>query len=321
MTVDAFVDARFEGWTELEALLASAGRRPERLGSTKLRRLGALYRAAAADLAIARRRWPSEPVVNRLEDLVARARLVVYGRTTRAISMRSFFVSGYWRRVVQRPGLLAVSALLLFAPAGLTALWGHDDPVAASELVPGGLRTAGPDDGGDLGLASNEQAAMSSQIMTNNIGVTFAAFAGGITAGVATTAILVFNGALLGAVAGISLANGNGGRFVELVSAHGVLELSCIVVAGAAGLRVGGALIDPGTRPRGAAVADAARAAAELALGTAPWLVVAGLVEGFVTPKAIGPGGAAAVGFTLGAIFWALVLVRGRATGPLSTSS
>jgi uncharacterized membrane protein SpoIIM required for sporulation len=102
---------------------------------------------------------------------------------------------------------------------------------------------------------------------------------------------------------------------VELVTPHGVLELSCIVVAGAAGLRMGWSLIDPGRRRRGQALAEEARAAAELALGTAPWLVLAGLVEGFVTPAGIGLGPALAVGFALGAVYWGLAWRRGRA-GP-----
>ena len=95
------------------------------------------------------------------------------------------------------------------------------------------------------------------------------------------------------------------------VTAHGVLELSCIVVAGAAGLRMGWALIDPGNRTRGEALRTEARAAVEIILGTAPWLVLAGLVEGFVTPAGTGLDAVVAVGLSLGAIYWGLVLWRG----------
>jgi uncharacterized membrane protein SpoIIM required for sporulation len=91
-----------------------------------------------------------------------------------------------------------------------------------------------------------------------------------------------------------------------------VLELSCIVVAGAAGLRMGWALIDPGRISRSTALVAEARQAAELAIGTAPWLVLAGLVEGFVTPSGLGVPGALVVGFSLGVLYWALVMVRGR---------
>jgi hypothetical protein len=91
-----------------------------------------------------------------------------------------------------------------------------------------------------------------------------------------------------------------------------VLELSCIVVAGAAGLRLGWAIVHPGHRTRGAALRDEARATIEMVLGTAGWLVVAGLVEGFVTPAGVGFGAVLVIGIGLGALFWGLVLWRGR---------
>jgi uncharacterized membrane protein SpoIIM required for sporulation len=117
---------------------------------------------------------------------------------------------------------------------------------------------------------------------------------------------------LLGAVGGLSLHNGHGSAFVTLVVAHGVLELSCIVVAGAAGLRVGQALVSPGRRTRGTALMKEARAAIELVIGTAPWLVVAGLIEGFITPAGYGLGVNLAVGLIVGGTYWLLVVVRGR---------
>jgi uncharacterized membrane protein SpoIIM required for sporulation len=120
---------------------------------------------------------------------------------------------------------------------------------------------------------------------------------------------------LLGAVAGLAWGAGNGRPFAELVVAHGVLELSCIVVAGAAGLRLGWSLIDPGRLPRSLAVRQEARRAVLIALGTAPWLIVAGLVEGFLTPSGLGLANAIGIGVTLGVVFWGLVLWRGGLTG------
>lgn len=318
MTVDRFVAERSDAWAELDVLLRDARTRPERLGPARLRRLGALYRAAAADLATIRRRWPSEPEVGRLEDLVGRGRLAVYGRTSRRGSAWSFISRRYWQRVAERPALLLVAALMLFVPTALATVWGLDDPVAASQLVPGALGRASEPrpEGTDLGLAGDEQASFSAEIMTNNIRVAFFALAGGITAGIATTAVLVFNGAMLGAVAGIMFGGGGGSTFVQLIIPHGVLELSCIVVAGTAGLRVGMAVIDPGDRRRSLALVDASRAATEIALGTALWLVVAGLVEGFVTPRGIGNALALFVGLGLAALYWALVVARGFRGGP-----
>lgn len=314
MTVDRFASERSSEWSELDSLLRAAKARPERLGADSVRRLGALYRAAAADLATARRRWPGDPAVLRLEDLVGRARIAVYGRSTRRDSVRSFFSQRYWTRVREAPLALALSALLLFVPMALAAVWAHEDPLVATRIVPSSL-ASGDDEAGIGPLAPNEKASFSAGIMTNNIRVTFLALAGGVTAGVVTGLALIFNGLVIGALGGALLLVGSGPKFLELVAPHGVLELSCIVVAGAAGLRIGAAVIAPGDRPRTAAIVDAARAATELALGTAPWLVVAGIIEGFVTPEEVGLGPALVVGVAFGAIYWALVLLRGeRAT-------
>jgi len=309
-----FLEQRRARWGELDALVGQAGRRAESLGPDGVRRLGALYRASAADLALARRRFAGDPAVARLEALVTRARPLVYDRARRGGSVVEFATTGYWRRVRERPGLLLISALLLFGPWVLASVWAVRDPGAASGVVPSEYRSVTePRRGTDLGLSTDEQAAFSSEIFTNNIRVTIVAFAGGIAAGLGTAALLVYQGMLFGAITGLSIWAGNGRFFFELVTAHGVLELSCVIVASAAGLRMGWALVSPGHRRRGVALAAEARVAVEIVLGTAPWLVVAGLVEGFITPRGLGLGPVIVIGVTLGAVYWGLVLWRGRA--------
>lgn len=313
--LDAFVADRSPSWTELEEMVSRAGRRPERLGADGVRRLGATYRSVVADLALARRRFPGDPVVVRLEHLVDRARHTVYTSGSERGAILDFVTTGYWRRIAERPLPLVVAALLLFGPALLAGFWAWRDPGPAAGLVPAQYRTVTEprDPGEDLGLAADEQAAMAGQVLTNNIRVAMLAFAGGILAGLGTALVLMQNGVLLGAVTGLAVGAGNGKPFFELVTAHGVLEMSCIVVAGAAGLRIGWAIVEPGYRPRGDALREEARVAIQLVLGTAVWLVVAGLVEGFVTPAGMGLGAVLTVGWALGALFWGLVLWRGRA--------
>lgn len=316
MTREHFVRDRADTWRELEGLVTSAGRRPRRLGPESILRLGALYRSAAADLALGRARFPGDPDVARLEDLVGRARHLVYAAPDRRLSFLRFLTTGYWRLVAERPVLLAVSAVLLFAPAVLAGGWAVNDPGAAGGLVPEEFQsvTEPRTEDTDLGLSPAEEAGFSAEIFTNNIRVTFIAFAGGITAGIVTAAVLLFNGTFLGAIFGLSWGVGSIRPLLELVAPHGVLELSCIVVAGAAGLRLGWSIIDPGRRTRAESVVREAQRAVLVALGTAPWLVLAGLVEGFVTPQGIGLGAALAVGFALGAVYWALFVWRGLLT-------
>lgn len=312
-TLDEFVAERAPTWAELEQLLDAAGTAPARLGANGIRRLGACYRATAADLAVARRRFPSDPVVVRLERLVQRGRQAVYHRAPRGASFVAYVSHGYWRRVRERPVLLAAAALCLLAPTFLAGYWAWRDPGAAGGLVPEQYQsvTEPRRAGEDLGVSVDEQSALAAQIFTNNIRVSFLAFAGGILLGLGTVYVLLFNGILLGAVAGLAVGAGNGRPFFELVLAHGVLEISCIVVAGLAGLRIASAIVDPGTRERGQALREEARAAVEIVLGTMFWLVVAGLVEGFVTPAGTGLGAVLAVGGGLGVLFWGLVLWRG----------
>jgi uncharacterized membrane protein SpoIIM required for sporulation len=313
MTVDRFTAGRVERWARLDELVRQAKRRPERLGPEQVRQLGSLYRSAAADLALARRRFPTDPVVGRLEALVARARHLVYDASSTRGSLRHFVTTGYWRRVRERPVLLAVALALLFVPAALCMIWALQDPGAAAGLVPGELQAVTePRQGGSLGFSTGDSAVFSSVIFTNNIRVAFLAFAGGATIGLLTVFVLVYNGAaVLGTVLGLAIGSGNGPVLVELIVAHGVLELSCIAVAGMAGLRMAWAVIDPGSRRRGVAFRDEAKAAIEVALGTALCLVVAGFVEGFITPAGYGLAVNSIIGVALGAAFWLLVVIRG----------
>jgi uncharacterized membrane protein SpoIIM required for sporulation len=275
MTLERFLSERRPAWDELAALVRKARRKPERLGPDGVRRLGALYRAASADLALARRAFPGTPVVSRLEELVPRARHLVYEAPGRRTSVIRFIRRDYWRLVAERPLLLLLSAALLFGPAALAGGWALRDPGAAAGLVPSHYRTVTEPRSTDLGLGPDEEAAFASEILTNNIRVTFAAFAGGIVFTLGTALILLTNG-----------------------------------------IRLGWSVIDPGRRSRTASLQAEARAAVAIVIGTAPWLVVAGVVEGFVTPAGTGLATVLAVGLALGALYWGLVLALGRATRP-----
>jgi len=316
MTLDRFVSERKPRWDELELLLErSPGRRG--LDAAEVLRLGALYRATAADLAFARRRFSGERVVVDLERRVAEARLAVYGgRRRRRGGVVRFFVRDYWRIVAERPWALLAAALLVFVPALLAAAWALSDPAAATGIVPAEFRSATETPRPWTHFSPGEQSAFSAAVLTNNIKVTFLAFAGGITGGVLTTLSLLFNGLLLGVIAGLMIGAGNGTGFVDLVTAHGVLELSCIVVGGAAGLRLGWSIIAPGLLTRRESISREAQRAVLLVLGTAPWLVVAGIIEGFRAQLATaGLGVVIGVGVAVGGLYWALVLLLGSERG------
>lgn len=312
MNLEAFLVERGPEWDRLEATLKRAGGRPERLGARGALELGRGYRAAVADLALARRRYPGDPVVDRLERLVLAARQAVYGRRDRAGTLLGFVTRRYWQLVAERPGMVLLAALATFVPCVLAGAWALHDPGAALGLVPSQFQAAAHVHVHKLPFGATTQAALASSIFINNIQVTFLAFGGGLLLGAGSLAVLAYNGAILGALAGVTLGAGNFAVFVRYIVPHGLLELSCFTVAGAAGLRLGWALIDAGTLPRGESLRRAARPAIAMILGTAPWLVVAGLTEGFVTPRGVPLATALIVGVALGGGFWTLALTRGR---------
>jgi uncharacterized membrane protein SpoIIM required for sporulation len=125
---------------------------------------------------------------------------------------------------------------------------------------------------------------MASSIITNNVQVAFAAFAFGITAGLLTVWILLSNGVSLGAVFGLYASKGIGKLLLAFVAPHGVLELAAICISGGAGFLLAGALLLPGARTRRTALVENGRRAIRLVAGSAFLLVVAGTIEGFVSP-------------------------------------
>jgi uncharacterized membrane protein SpoIIM required for sporulation len=317
-TLPAFVERRRPRWDELEALVGTAKGSVTRLDPASVRRLGSGYRQAAADLAQARRRFPTDPVTTHLESLVGRARPLVYSSVTERGSVAHFATTGYWRRVRERPRILLLSALVLFGPMLVMGVWSHGHPAEATRVAKVSAMTSNlgerPPRDADTQKETDGgvNAGLSGFIFTNNARVALLAFAGGMTAGIFTLYSLAFNGLVIGLVFGLSIKGGYGDSVWRLIIPHGVLELSLIVSSGAAGLRLGWALLRPGHRTRAEALGTEGRASVELALGSAALLVPCGIVEGYVTPRGLSLPSALAVGIGLGALYWGLVLWRGR---------
>lgn len=306
---DVLLARRADDRRELTALLDRAGSRPGRLSPDDLLAMGRMYRHVAADLAVLRRRFPGDPEIGAHERLVTRAQSVVYARPRRSFGAVQFVTRRYWQRVVQLRWYLAAAVGLMVVSALIAYLWARADPGSASRFFPiGGMRTSWEDQGMSVG----EQTTVSAEIFVNNIRVSFLAFALGISFGVGTVIVLVFNGAMLGSIAGLAVGAGNGTTLFTLVVAHGVLELSIIAVAAAAGMAMGSSMLVPGNVPRSRSLARAGRHAVEVILGTIPWFIVAGLIEGFITPNGFGPTVAGIVGVVAGALYWGLVWWRGR---------
>jgi uncharacterized membrane protein SpoIIM required for sporulation len=124
----------------------------------------------------------------------------------------------------------------------------------------------------------------SAQILTNNISVTFIAFALGVTV-IGTLYILLLNGVMLGSIIGVCYQYRMLGALVSFVSAHGFIEITAILIAATSGLLIGAGWLDPGDLSRGDSTRKNSMQAVRLLLGTTPVLVIAGVIEGFFSPR------------------------------------
>jgi uncharacterized membrane protein SpoIIM required for sporulation len=286
MISNLWIAHRKNNWERLETLIRQAESDGIRTFTrSDLRDFGLLYRQAATDLSTVRADHSSRALEHYLNRLVGRAHNFVYsGHRISVASLWRFFAHGYPRLlrrlapyVVASAAILIVSGLLgslitLIHPSFATAMLG---PLMMDKIEHHQMWT-------DAILSVKPEA--SSAIMTNNISVCFAAFAGGILGGLGTLFLLFNNGLELGVVATTCASHHLALSLWSFVAAHGALELPSIALAGAAGLRLGTGVLFPGTLRRGAALAQAASEAVQLLAGTVPLLIIAGTLEAFLSP-------------------------------------
>lgn len=294
--VESLVRSQGPSWLEYRELVRRAERqRLTSLSAAELERFASLYRVTAADLARARTYGAAGPLVFTLERWVGQGHNLLYrarGRTWHALL--DWLRSGFPRLVRARRWFVAAAAAFLFLPAFATYSAVRVDPPLARELLPQQMiaraetaQDRAREGGRYVDVPEVFMPIMSSSIIANNVQVTFFAFAGGIVAGIGTALLLAFNGVSFGAVMALFHNEGASPLIWEFVAPHGVIELTAICIAGAAGLILGSGLVAPGRLTRSAALAVRAREAVSLLAGTTLFLVLAGLVEGFVSPAPI----------------------------------
>ncbi|CAA9247211.1 MAG: SpoIIM [uncultured Chloroflexi bacterium] len=309
-----FITTRREEWAQLEALLArSEGNGLRRLGADELDALGRGYRRVLSDVALAQRDFPQDQLTAWLNQLAARAHLRLYrapGSTWRRLA--AFFLLDFPRRFRQAWRYSVVAALLLLLPALGGYLAGLHSEVAREALVPAQLRAIMQRGETWTDMPDALRPLMAVVIFTNNIGVSFFAFTGGVWFGLGTVYTLVLNGLFLGAIFGAGQHYGVGHLLADFVSSHGYVEITCIIIAGAAGLMLGDALLRPGVLRRRDAATRAGRNALALVMGAVPVFVLVGLVEGNLSPSDAPMPVKLAVGPLLWLALMAWLLLVGR---------
>jgi uncharacterized membrane protein SpoIIM required for sporulation/uncharacterized RDD family membrane protein YckC len=323
-TAGRFAARKRERWDEFQRLADRAARAGlDSFAAQELPDFAARYREVAADLARARTYQADEATQARLERLVAAGHNALY-RDERSTWRRfgEVLVRECPAAIVRARAYVLVACLAFLAPAAAGFTLMRDRPALAAEVLPdvmlsraaaGAERKAAGQRYVDVSAA--DRPLMASSIITNNVRVAIACFAGGIFLGVGSLVLLGFNGLLIGATAGHFANAGLLEYLLEFIVGHGLLELFAIWVAGAAGFLLGRTVVAPGDLARSDALVLSGQVALRMLGGAAVLLVVAGLIEGFVSA---GSGdytvrvGASAASLA----FLALYLLNGRGRTP-----
>ena len=316
MTPLRFEETYQAEWTELEALLAHVLGRARRDAapppSDPGARLPALYRRACEHLALARARVYPAPLIDRLERLTADAHQVIYQRRELSLGrLLDLARDEFPAAVRQQWKFVAVSAIVFLLPTIVLGFLVHARPDLILSVVD--TQTAASFEEmysthatsiGRLRTASTDWVMFGFYIR-NNISVAFQCFAGGVFAGLGTLFFLAYNGAFSGAIAGFLVSRGLSSTFFSFVATHSAFELTAIVLSGAAGLRIGHAVVAPGRLTRRESLVGATRESAVVLYGVTALLVIAAAVEAFWSSASWLPP---AVKYGAAAICWTAVL-------------
>lgn len=324
MKQQIFEDRYAPEWEALERWLEERGKTGDarRSAAWNEGELPQRYRRLCQQLALARDRRYGTPVVERLHRLAIEIHQVLYGARGDERSRWLAYLCGGFARVVRTEWRVVLASALLFGVpfAGMIALAGASPETAFYVLAPEQISSFEEMYGQSaehLGRrGADTDFSMFGFYIFNNVKIAFQMFAGGLALGIGTLFYLLFNGVTLGAAAGYLTAAGHGEAFYSFVAGHSALELTGLVLAGGAGLRLGVALVAPGRLTRRQALVFAARAAAGIMYGAATMLFAAAFVEAFWSPRTtVSP----LFKYGVGIAAWLLVLAyfalagRGRA--------
>ena len=314
MDIDRYIVTNQAGWQRLEDLTSRARGLGSRLSPDEIDELVAAYQRTSAQLSHVRTAYHDPALVSRLTRLVAAASAVIYGQKGRPVAtLAAFFTQSFPGAVYHLRRFVLIAALVMFVPALLVAVWLLHDPAALDASGSPLDRQTYVDDQFEQYYSDQPSLVFFSQVYTNNVRVSFLAFALGALGAVPGALILAMNGYAVGQVAAWMIDAGEGGRFFTLILPHGLLELSAIVIAGAAGLALGWALLVPGDRTRTDALAEEGRRAAAVVLGLIATFGAAALIEGFVTGSGLPAAGRVGIGALAWLAFVLYLVVQGRA--------
>ena len=292
MTPLQFEQSHQQEWDELQSLLAQLHKsvRARAADGQPIagERVAALYRRACEQLALARARAYPAYLTDRLEQLTADAHQLIYQHAELGWSRLKRMVAYDFPRAVRAQSAYLWIALAVFAVPTLVLGYAvYFRPELILTVVDARTAASFQDMYSESAAAiGRTREAQNDWVMfgfyiANNIGVAFQCFASGLFAGVGSLFFLAFNGAYGGAIAGYLTEKGLGSTFYSFVVTHAAFELTAIVLSGAAGLRLGHALLAPGRYTRLQSLVRAAKESAVIIYGVMAMLLIAAALEAF----------------------------------------
>lgn len=321
MDLKVFIKEHRRDWELLEQALKDLVKRKRSLTAEGVEQFQLLYRKSVNHLSFSQTYFPEEEVTVYLNDLVTQAHNVLYRdqTTTSLAQLKHFFGKTFVHLMLEQWRFIVVAFLLFLIGAMGSFLAVMNDPLHIYSVLPSEL--AKHVDPAQLGhLEGIDSAGMSAQIMTNNIQVAIFAFIGGITLGAFTLYLLIANGIMVGALAALFWQSGKFYDFWAYIVPHGMIELTAIFIAGGSGLLMGYRILVPGSYSRAFQLKHQASRSVQLLLGTIPLFIVAGIIEGYITPAQISLEAKYAFSFltVIGLILYIWLGGRGRNRAKLS---
>lgn len=280
------------------------------------------YRRLCQHLALAQERGYSSFLTDSLQQLVLRGHQQLYRHRSRfGANLLGFILADFPRLVRAEWAFVLAASLVFFGSLIGFALLVYAFPELVYNLIPAEqvreMQSMYDPVAGHLGRsaerAASEDWVMFGYYVMHNIGIAFQTFASGLLLGVGSAFFLLYNGLIIGAVAGHLTEIGFGQTFWSFVIGHGAFELSAIALAGAAGLKLGWALIAPGRLTRGEALKTAARTSVLLVCGVMLFLLIAAFIEAYWSSRT---GVTPPIKYAVGAALWiavaAYLLFAGR---------
>ncbi|MFZ3579977.1 stage II sporulation protein M [Virgibacillus sp. DJP39] len=288
MNVKQFIKQHRSDWNQLEQLITKLHKSKRNLTAADINKFDRLYQKAAQDLPFSQTYFTNEDVTSYLNGIVSKSHNLLYKDQDSSMKqLRHFFSTKFIGLLLEQWKFVVIAMVLFAAGGGASYISVINDPSNLYSVLP--TEMAQGVDPSQLGANSEsiDSSFMSATIMTNNIQVAILAFAGGITFGLLTVYLLIYNGILVGALAALFWQSGKSYEFWAYIVPHGMIELTAIFIAGGAGLLMGYKLFVPGPFSRGYQLKVQAKRSVQLLLGTIPLFVIAGVIEGFITPTSL----------------------------------